>query len=208
MSVENEFSVQLRVLQQKHSAAAHFQCFFHWCCCIYDSKDNLSWERSLTTGSQTHTHTHTHTHTPPVGRCWGQVWCWQELCRFLLLVPLAVAGSALRTLGSTHSHHNDTSSLSAFIFHPVSSWWKLNGTWSRCDGPAAVQMHPAGLLLTGCHSAEGCTAEVEACRGQRTGEPQAPPLWLPDTPPYPAHSRGQGDIRGRRSEAGRDQTTT
>ena len=57
MSAENEFSVQLRVVQQKHSAAARFQCFFHWCC------HDLSWERSLTTGSQNTKHTHTHSHT-------------------------------------------------------------------------------------------------------------------------------------------------
>lgn len=69
MSAENKFSVQLRVVQQQHSAAVRFQCFFHWCC--HDINDNLSRERSLTTGSQntkSHmSHTHTLTHLQSVG---------------------------------------------------------------------------------------------------------------------------------------------
>lgn len=56
--------------------------------------------------------------------------------------------------------------------------------------PLTVQTQQADPLLTGCHSAEGCTVELEVCMGQRTTGLQAPPLWIPDTLPYP-----KADIR-------------
>lgn len=129
-------------------------------------------------------HTHTHTAKPPACRCWEQAWCWQEHCRCLLPAPLTPADSALQSLGSTHTFI--TMMLVSFIILHRHDW-KLKGYWNDGDWRAAVQMQPAGLLLTGCRSAVGCTAESEVCKGQRTGEPRAPSLWLPDTPPYPAH---------------------
>lgn len=68
------------------------------------------------------------------------------------------------------------------------------------DWPAAIQMQPAILPLAGCHSAERCTGELEVCREQRTDRPRALPLWLPDTQPFPAHTR----VSSERGESGRN----
>lgn len=76
----------------------------------------------------------------------------------------------------------------------------MYGYLKDSDRPAAIQMQPAILPLTGYHSAERCTGELEVCRDQRTDRPQALPLWHPDTQPFPAHTKGRvsSERRGSR----------